>query len=235
MHKLLFVACAAAMLTAQTGRSVMDAVYAPAQAERGRARYERTCEPCHGVDLHGGVGAALTGESFVRNWSGLGLDRLADRVRMMPPNAAERLGDAAALELVAYLLSANGFPAGTRELEADGIDRIRIEQPGDAASVPDFSLVAMVGCLARGDDREWIVTRATDPVRTKNPDASAGDDQIRAAASTPGPKTYKLLNVYPSPEKFEGHMVETKGFLIRGPVDSVNVTALSSLATACPR
>jgi mono/diheme cytochrome c family protein len=238
MYKVAIFGAMLALLGLQTSRSAFDGVFSAPQAERGRSRYEGTCEPCHGADLHGGVGAALTGDGFIRNWSGVGLDRLVERVRSMPPDSPERLGDAAVFDLVAYILSANGFPAGASELETQGIDRIRIEGRGGSDEIPNFSLVAIVGCLARTSEREWIVTRAVEPVRTKNPNASAGDgqgSQGSPASSMPGTRIYKLLNVYPSPDRLDGHMVETKGFLIRGPVDSVNVTALTSLATVCPR
>lgn len=235
MHKLASIGAAFALFAVQTGRSASDGVYTTAQAERGRARYERTCEACHGADLHGGIGASLAGEAFIDRWRGLGLDRLVDRVREMPPETSEHPDAAAAVDLVAYLLSANGFPAGETELDASGVERIRIMERGGSGDVPNFALVAIVGCLARAGEREWTVTRATDPVRTKNPDASIGDEQARTASTIRGSKTYKLLNVYPSPEKLDGHLVEAKGFLIRGPVDSVNVTALTSLATSCPR
>jgi mono/diheme cytochrome c family protein len=235
MHKATIAAFAVLLASLQTTRSATDGVYTSAQAERGRAHYERTCQPCHGADLRGSAGAALVGDGFVRNWSGLGLDRLLDRIRTMPPDSPERPGDPAALELVAYILSANGFPAGESELEMEGINRIRIEEQGGGSEVPNFSLVAIVGCLARGAGGEWIVTRATDPIRTKNPDASTGEERTRAAAAAAGVQTYRLLNVYPSPEKIEGHAVEARGFLIRGPADTINVTALASLATTCPR
>ncbi len=237
MHRLTTLLTASILSLAAQGpiRSTTDGVYTAAQAERGRAHYGNICEPCHGAELRGGVGAALVGEAFVADWSGLGLDRLFDRVRTMPPNTIQRLGDEGSADVLAFLLSANGFPTGEEELLPDATERIRMERSGAAEKVPDFALVQIVGCLARGVDREWIVTGATDPVRTKDPDASLGDERTRAASLPRRQHAFRLLNAYPGPEKLEGHTVEAKGFLIRGPADRINVTSLGSLAPSCDR
>lgn len=235
MHRVTVAASALFFVGLQTSRSVLDGVYSATQADRGRAQYERTCQPCHGGDLRGAVGSALVGDDFVGHWSGLQLDRLFDRVRTMPPDTAERPAGSEALDLVAYILSANGFPAGAKDLDAENMPRIRIERRGSAGEVPNFSLVAIVGCLAASERREWIVTGTSRPMRTTNPDASTDEELARAATTPRGDDSYRLLNPYPSPDKLEGHLVEAKGFLIRGAVNAVNVTALASVATACGR
>jgi S-disulfanyl-L-cysteine oxidoreductase SoxD len=231
---ILLAAPILALAAQGTSRSTTDRVYTAAQAERGRAHYETTCQPCHGADLRGGVAAALVGDAFVADWSGLGLDRLFDRVRTMPPNTPQRLGDEASADVLAFLLSANGFPSGEEELIADAIEQIRMERSGGVEEVPNFALVQIVGCLTRSADG-WIVNAASAPVRTKDPDASAGDERTRAASLPRGQHAFRLLNAYPSPEKLDGHTVEAKGFLIRRPADSINVTSLGSLAPACDR
>jgi hypothetical protein len=47
----------------------------------------------------------------------------------MPQNAPDSLGDRAYIDLVAYLLQANGNPAGTQELSLDvaELERITIQ------------------------------------------------------------------------------------------------------------
>jgi hypothetical protein len=161
------------------------------------------------------------------------LDRLFERVQSMPPDAVESREEAVSVDLLAFILSANGFPAGSDGLDARALGHIIIERR-DLDAVPNFSLVQVVGCLARGAEGEWLVSRASAPTRTKDPAASTGDELAHAAASPRGTQTFRLLDVYPSPDNLLGHLVEAKGFLIAGPVNSVNVTAIASLASACP-
>jgi polyvinyl alcohol dehydrogenase (cytochrome) len=100
---------------AVTGRSTRDGVYSAAQAEAGRALYAKSCATgCHGANLAGaGPTPSLAGKDFLARWSGLSVGELYRRVRTtMPKNAPGSLSDKAYLDVVAYLLSANGFPAG---------------------------------------------------------------------------------------------------------------------------
>jgi mono/diheme cytochrome c family protein len=213
-------------------QSTVDGIYSTDQAARGRARYETTCQGCHAADASGGVGSALKGEKFISDWSGLPLARLFERIRTMPPNAPAPQAEDAAMELLAYVLAVNSFPAG-EPLRADGVERIRFTPQRGPDGVPDFALVQVFGCIRRGAAGEWLVTAATSPARTKDPDSSSNDEQTRAAALA-GSGTFRLLNAFPSPERFQAHLVEVKGFLIRGAVDGINVTALSTVAPTCP-
>ena len=221
------------------GRTVLDGVYTAAQANRGKAHYEVNCRSCHGADLSGGSVRALAGEDFISNWRGVKLDSMFDRVRTMPPvtetNAAVRLADEAYLDIITYVLEVNGFPAGTEELTPKMLTGILIEGNDGPQPVPNFALVQVVGCLTRGPDGTWVVTDASEPVRTKDPEASKDDELKDVGMTALGTRTFRLLNVYPNPDAYEGHTVETKGFLIRGPDDSVNVTALENLGPTCGR
>ena len=48
-----------------------------------------------------------------------------------------------------------------------------------------------------------------------------------------GTNSYRLMYVFPEPSAYNGHRVETKGFLIRGPQDALNVTVVASLEERC--
>ena len=91
-----------------------DGVYTAAQAESGRAIYERECAVCHQSNLQGTFEAPqLAGESFLRFWADLSPSDLFVRISgSMPPEQAGSLTDQAYLDVVAYLLQANGAPAG---------------------------------------------------------------------------------------------------------------------------
>ena len=96
-------------------------VYNSAQAKRGQTKYTEVCSACHLPDLSGSDQApALAGASFLGNWDGLTVSDLADRIRIsMPQDNAGSLSSQQAVDLVAYILQANEFPAGDEELNTD--------------------------------------------------------------------------------------------------------------------
>lgn len=99
-------------------RSVWSGVYSAQQAERGRATFETTCAACHRADLGGrGPIPALRGASFTDSRLGGTVGDLYERIRTtMPPGRAESLSREAYADVVAYILSANAFPAGDGDL-----------------------------------------------------------------------------------------------------------------------
>jgi mono/diheme cytochrome c family protein len=210
-------------------RSTNDGVFTAAQVERGRSAYEQHCQQCHGGDLGGGAGRRLAGDAFIADWSGIGLDRLLDRIGTMPPGGP-RLDESDQLALLAYILDFNGFPKGEVALTADGARAVSISQE---ISAPESGLVQVVGCLTRSADGQWMLTAAADPLRTKDPNASADAERPLLSQKAPGSRAYRLLNAYPAPDRFEGQRVEVKGLLIRGSADSLNVTAIAFVAREC--
>jgi hypothetical protein len=180
--------------------------------------------------LSGGVGSALKGDQFKSDWSGLPLDRLFERIRTMPPGAPPQ-SDEAAVELLAHVLAANGFPPG-ETLSIEMLEETRFQYGERSDTVPDFALVQIFGCVTSRAPGEWLLASATAPVRTRNPDPSPEDERQRHAGSR-GDATFKLMNAFPNPSSLAGHHAEVKGFLIRGSIDSINVTALTSLRGTC--
>jgi mono/diheme cytochrome c family protein len=122
---------AAALLIAQTSRSVWDGVYTSEQAARGAAGYSTNCAPCHGTDLTGGESAPqLAGGEFLSNWNGLTVGDLFERIRIsMPADRPGRLSRDQNVDILALILSRNQFPAGKMELErqTEVLKQIRIE------------------------------------------------------------------------------------------------------------
>jgi cytochrome c5 len=213
-------------------RSTNDGVFTGDQVERGRNAYEQHCQQCHGAELAGGVGRRLAGAPFIGDWSGIGLDRLLDRISTMPPGGP-RVDEADQLAVLAFILDFNGFPKGDVPLSADIARAVSIS-PHDSQDVaPESGLVQAIGCLTRDAGRQWLLTAATDPVRTKDPGASADAARELLSQASPGTRSYQLQNIYPAPDRFEGQRVEVKGLLIRGPADSLNVTAIAGVAREC--
>ena len=88
---------------------------------RGQTKYVEVCSACHLADLSGSDQApALAGAQFIGNWDGLTVSDLADRIRIsMPQDNAGSLSSQQAVDIVAYILQANEFPAGENELNTD--------------------------------------------------------------------------------------------------------------------
>ncbi len=99
-------------------RSTWDGVYSAEQATRGGELYMGACAQCHGPQL-GGIDAApaLTGGGFASNWNGVTLGDMVERIRIsMPQNSPGSLSRQQVADVLAYMLRANGFPPGAKEL-----------------------------------------------------------------------------------------------------------------------
>ena len=105
--------------------------------------------------------------------------------------------------------------------------------------MPNFALVRVVGCLAGDAHGGWQLSAASPEVRAPDPSSSTGDALAEAQAIPLGNRAFKLLYVFPSPDAYLGHKVETKGLLIRDEgggddaVDSLNVTSVQGLSEVC--
>jgi quinoprotein glucose dehydrogenase len=115
---------------AQAQKTVWDGVYTAEQAKRGADVYAEKCAKCHGDGL-GGVEAApaLTGPAFYANWEGESLNALFERIRLsMPPDNPGSLSRAQNVDVIARILSAGRYPAGTMPLDgqAGTLGAIRI-------------------------------------------------------------------------------------------------------------
>ena len=122
-------------------RTVWDGVYSTAQAARGQKAYVAECARCHGKALEGLEDASpLVGPEFLKSWESKNVGRLVDVTRRtMPPETAGTMSRPLTIELVAFLLSSNGFPAGQTDLEtnAAALRQISIEpKPGTAPAAP---------------------------------------------------------------------------------------------------
>src|SRR5262245_30168611 len=115
--------------------SQQGGIYTDAQAARGQAVYDKKCASCHGLRLEGGSASALSGGKFADRWArgDKSVDDLYYIARtQMPFGAGNTLSKQQYIDTVAYMLKANGYKAGTRELPADPafLNRIKIETQG---------------------------------------------------------------------------------------------------------
>jgi alcohol dehydrogenase (cytochrome c) len=89
------------------------ATYSLDQAAAGRVVYAQSCAECHRDDMTGSFEApALAGPNFLSFWGGRPIDELIEMVSLMPPTQVLSLGEETYADLVAYILSRNGVPAG---------------------------------------------------------------------------------------------------------------------------
>lgn len=108
----MFVAIAFAQ---SSGSTVRDGVYSAEQAKRGRTTYDTKCASCHDG---GTMGPELWGEAFLANWDGKDLNAFFARIQStMPEDAPGSLSENQALDVIAYVVQTNGFPAGEKALQ----------------------------------------------------------------------------------------------------------------------
>ena len=104
-------------------KSVWDGVYTTSQASRGKAIYAASCQMCHGENLGGGFDAAVQVPALKREDFGLirrDLNNLYGFVLdSMPRNEPGNLSAGNAVDVIAYILQQNGFPAGGTDLVPD--------------------------------------------------------------------------------------------------------------------
>ena len=222
-----------------SGRTVRDGIYTSAQAMRGKDAFVTHCSSCHGADLTGRNGPALKGDAFLGPWLEDSLNALFKRLKTMPPNNLEKPGDEVYLDLLAYILEANMFPGGSEELKVNLLETIRVTGNNVPGPAPNFSLVQVVGCLAQDSKGTWMLTNASEPVSTRNPDKPTTEELNASAVQRLGTHTFLLL----SPGSFRpgfqinshlGQKLQGKGLLIRNPTDErLNVTWLEPLASNC--
>lgn len=104
-------------------RTVNSGVYTQAQATRGEQTYQTSCSICHSI-------GDFTGANFQQAWSGQPLADFHQIVsNNMPQNAPGSLTPQQYADVVAYILSVNGYPAGSTELPTsnEALISIRVE------------------------------------------------------------------------------------------------------------
>jgi hypothetical protein len=121
---------------ASKGVSTWSGVYTDEQAKNGTQGYTKACAECHLEDMAGdGFAPPLKGPEFMNNWNSLTVGDLFERIRIsMPPSDPNSVTAKEKADIVAYILKAAGFPAGTTELasQTEPLKAIKFEatKPG---------------------------------------------------------------------------------------------------------
>ena len=138
---------------AEAQAPVADGAFTLDQASDGWSVYGVQCGQCHGVNLEGMVHAPpLSGVEFLNSWLGQTTDDMFAYLRdEMPPGQAGVISDQAYIDLVAYLLEANGAVPGDRVLTTDAGVPI-----GDAADMEEARRAAGAGERPRRRSSRFI-------------------------------------------------------------------------------
>ncbi|MDA1369616.1 MAG: cytochrome c [Proteobacteria bacterium] len=100
-------------------QSIQDGVYTAAQAETGKILYDENCQHCHDLTFYTNKLQSFAGMTLLDFWYAM--------LRKMPADNPGSLGDSQYLEIIAFVLSQNGYPAGDAELvPSNQLGRIRV-------------------------------------------------------------------------------------------------------------
>ena len=220
------------VVSGQATRSVWDGVFTAAQAERGRGFYLANCAECHGGALEGGEKQALKGDRFWADWQETTVDYMLGRISKNMPfsedgSLAGTLGTPTYVDIVAHILNTNGFPAGAGELTPGSSTGVQIVKKGGPSELPANAFAHIVGCLAKGEGRDWKLTKGSRPARvfeTQSPDVKA----------PLGDREYTLKFVLTSLDKYAGYRMSVRATLMgEGGRDGLNVRGISPVSATC--
>jgi len=102
------------------GTDALPALYTQAQADSGKQKFLENCSRCHGRDLGGLAGPALKGANFASLASHFHVGDIFTIVsHNMPATQPGSLSQQDYVEIMAFLLQQNGYPAGSNALSFD--------------------------------------------------------------------------------------------------------------------
>lgn len=116
-YRLLFLPLAMLAVAATTSGGSIS--FTGSQMHKGATQFSQSCAQCHGDNLEGGAGPALTGANFKTLSSKVGA-RVGDIFTYMATNMP--LNDPASLShdeyanIMAFILSKNGYKPGNKPL-----------------------------------------------------------------------------------------------------------------------
>lgn len=127
---LLATTIALSSASAQNGAKSTsnDGVFTKAQAERASAQFTRMCADCHAFTVakrRSPGDVVLGGPLFLKAWNGRTLEEMVTTIVMtMPSDGSGEVTEQEGIDLVAYILQQNGYPAGAKPLTKDTASRV---------------------------------------------------------------------------------------------------------------
>src|SRR4051812_44507908 len=149
-------------------QTVWSGAYTTDQAMRGQDAFVMSCAGCHGAPGdYRQITPAFQGNAFMERWRELNVGSIFNLIKdTMPRDNPGSLDEQTYLDIVSRFLQVNGFPAGMTPLTAGSAKTIQIEGKDGPKPPPNASIVHLVGCLAQDDKNNWIITKASEPVRS---------------------------------------------------------------------
>jgi mono/diheme cytochrome c family protein len=96
-------------------RTTRDRIYTTEQADRGKEVYKRVCSQCHALDFYKG--------EAIKPWEDGTLEGMYDVIaNLMPKDNPGSLKRKEYVDVLAYILSLNGMPAGDTEMPTKAAD-----------------------------------------------------------------------------------------------------------------
>ena len=212
--------------------TVWDGVFTSTQAERGRGFYAEHCASCHGANLEGGEYRALKGERFWVSWQETSVGELLGQISANMPfsdngSLQGTLGAGTYADIVAHILESNGFPAGAAELSSSSASRVQIVKKEGPSELPSGAYAQVIGCLARGADKNWKIVRGTRPVRVREKEQGDLNGPL-------GDREYALMFLLTPLDKFVGHRMVVRAALIGDAgAKGLNVRTIESVSSSC--
>ena len=125
--RFVFVAITLLAVSSAGAQTKSGGGYTSAQASRGATVYTQSCVSCHGANLQGESAPALTGQLFKQAYGAGTAAQLYDFIsRQMPQDKPASLSQQQYLDVTAYILSRNGFAAGSAPLQMGSLGQVSL-------------------------------------------------------------------------------------------------------------
>jgi hypothetical protein len=103
-------------------KTVNDGVFTAAQAATGKSVYDNSCKTCHDMRFYRDILKSYNNQPVLWLWESI--------LGTMPADNPGSLMLEEYTDVIAYILSENGFPAGEDKLDPDnGMDAIKVISP----------------------------------------------------------------------------------------------------------
>jgi mono/diheme cytochrome c family protein len=148
---IVFMLLGGVFLIPEFGAAQNTALYTTDQAGQGAALYAGQCAVCHGAQLEGIAGPALTGTAFHQMAAAQHLTpkSLLDVVSTtMPMTAPGTLTADQYASLVAFILQKSGYPAGGKPLSKDNPELAGLDLGIDPTAAPGSAATQAAALLA---------------------------------------------------------------------------------------
>ena len=227
----------------QPAKTVLDGVYTETQAARGENAYAQNCARCHGETLGGGGAAPMLYTlEFLDRWREDVLSSLFQFIQTSMPLAPGPgpggLKQSQYLDIAAFILSRNDFPAGSSELTAADLETTLLVGLNGPKPLPPSATVRVVGCLAHPSGA-WALTRSTSPSRVRKGDETDAAELERSSRAALGSQEFRLPNIDDDYKESDllaqvGKKVQVKGVLNgQGATARISVLLFKALGQDC--